>query len=64
MLLEHIRSQISLTWEISLKLGNNVGADFVVKQKAQLLFLGKCISVLVKNASPNKSIIKKIVLNA
>ena len=56
VLLEQIRSQISLTWESSLKLANNLSADFVVKQK--------CKSVLVKYASKKKSIVKKIVLNA
>ena len=59
MLLEQIRSQISLTWESSLKLANNLSADFVVKRNAQLLFKGKCTSVSVKYASPKKSIIKK-----
>ena len=48
VLLEHIRSQISLTWESSLKLANNLSADLVVKQNAQLLFLGGCTSVSVK----------------
>jgi hypothetical protein len=36
VLLEHIWSQISLTWESSLKLANNLSADIVVKQNAQL----------------------------
>ena len=48
VLLEHIWSQITLTWERSLKLANNLSADFVIKQNAQLLFLGKCPSVSVK----------------
>ena len=64
VLLEHIGSQIRLTWESSYKLANNLNADFVVKQNAQLLFLGKCTLVSVKYASPKESIIKKIVLNA
>ena len=64
VLLEHIWSQLSLTSESSLKLANNLSADFVVKQNAQLLFLGKCTSVLVKYASPKNQLLKKIVLNA
>ena len=59
VVLEHIRSQISLTWDTSLKLANNLSADFVVKQNAQLLFFGKCTSLSMKYASPKKSIIKK-----
>ena len=64
VLLEHIGSQIRLTWESSYKLANNLNADFAVKQNAQLLFLGKCTLVSVKYASPKESIIKKIVFNA
>ena len=59
VLLENIWSQISLTWESSLKLANNLSVDFFVQQNAQLLFLGKCTLVLVKYASPKKSSIKK-----
>ena len=64
VLLEHIGSQIRLTWESSYKLANNLNADFVVKQNAQLLLLGKCKLVSVKYASPKNSIIQKTVFNA
>ena len=60
VLLEHIRSQISLTWERSLKLANNQSANFVVKQNAQLLFLGKCTLVLVKYASQKNQLLEKM----
>jgi hypothetical protein len=59
VLLVNIWSLFSLAWESSLKLANNLSAGFVVKQNAQLLFLGKCTLVSVKYASPKKSIIKK-----
>ena len=64
VLLEHIGSQIRLTWESSYKLANNLNADFVVKQNAQLLFFRKVHIGICKMCLPKKSVIKKIVLNA
>ena len=45
VLLEHIRSQISLTWESSLKLANNLSADLVVKQNAQLFMVFRKVHI-------------------
>ena len=65
VLLEHIRSQISLTWESSLKLANNLSADFVVKQNAQLFMVFRKVHIGIgKICLPKKSIIKKKMLNA
>ena len=45
VLLEHIRSQMSLTLESSLKLANIQSANFVVKQNAQLFVVFRKVHI-------------------